>query len=247
MLTSSKEGAQTTVSLIRTQIKLGMSKVKNTFPIDSIKEVLSSSALKGVLPNVYHVDGMIFAVAAAPEIPMPEQWMPWLVQPKDNTLLKDDVDELADALMNGLRAHLDAMRKQLPPLPLSLLEPDESHGNIRPSHELVHWLNGLLQVHKQLEPIWHEAWQKLEQQRNECSDKESPVARLSRCLKLFTTLANVDLALKYRSEEQAEQLESNLALLINQLLSLLNDYTALAGELAEALPNQFETFTQPRQ
>ena len=68
--------------------------------------------------------------------------------------------------------------------------------------------------------------------------------RLSRCLKMFSTLANVDLALKHRTEEQAAQLNSNLTLLIKQLPAVLQDYIKLAGELAGALPNQFEMFNK---
>ncbi|MDY6977252.1 MAG: UPF0149 family protein [Pseudomonadota bacterium] len=229
--------------------------VKDGFPVNIISDIVSHPNFKNVLPNAYHVDGMIFAVAAAPEIPMPEQWMPWLIQSSDSKLVDKDVDELADALMNGLRAHLDFMRKSKSPLSSQLTEAIEVKGVMRPPKELESWLNGLLQVHKQLEPVWQSAWNHLEKRsaKNK-SDGENKLdedkvtepaeARLSRCLKLFSTLANIELALSYRNETQVAQLESNIRMLVKQLPSVLADYTRLSGELAQALPNQFETFSQ---
>ena len=83
--------------------------VKDGFPINTISDIVSLPSFENVLPDAYYVDGMIFAVASAPEIPMPEQWMPWLIQSSDSHLVDKDVDKLADTLMNGLRAHLDFM------------------------------------------------------------------------------------------------------------------------------------------
>ncbi|HAA99574.1 MAG TPA: hypothetical protein DCE29_17010, partial [Alteromonas macleodii] len=57
--------------------------VKDGFPINTISDIVSLPNFENVLPNAYYVDGMIFAVASAPEIPMPEQWMPWLIQSSD--------------------------------------------------------------------------------------------------------------------------------------------------------------------
>ncbi|XLP06490.1 UPF0149 family protein [Alteromonas marina] len=216
--------------------------VKDGYPITMVSDIVSLPNFENVLPSTYQVDGMIFAVASAPEIPMPEQWMPWLIQSGDSKLVDKDVDRLADALMNGLRAHLDFMRQEKSPLPKELILAEEVNGFRRPSKALESWLIGLLHVHKLLEPVWENAWQQFEKERSD-STKEAPEARLSRCLKLFSTLANVDLTLSYRNEEQTEQLKINMALLIKQLPSVLADYTKLSGELAGALPNQFETFS----
>lgn len=224
--------------------------MKDGFPVHIISDIVSHPNFKNVLPNAYQVDGMIFAVAAAPEIPMPEQWMPWLIQSSDSKLVDKDVDKLADTLMNGLRAHLDLMRQSKSPLSIELTEAIEVKGVMRPSKELESWLNGLLQVHKQLEPVWQNAWNHLDKRsaQNTSDDKdklaEPAEARLSRCLKLFSTLANIELALSYRNETQVAQLESNIHMLVKQLPSVLADYTKLSGELAQALPNQFETFNK---
>ena len=94
--------------------------VKDGFPINTISDIVSLPSFENVLPDAYYVDGMIFAVASAPEIPMPEQWMPWLIQSSDSHLVDKDVDKLADTLMNGLRAHLDFMRQEKSPMPNEL-------------------------------------------------------------------------------------------------------------------------------
>ena len=69
--------------------------VKDGFPINTISDIVSLPSFENVLPDAYYVDGMIFAVASAPEIPMPEQWMPWLIQSSDSHLVDKDVDKLA--------------------------------------------------------------------------------------------------------------------------------------------------------
>ncbi|MDO6567267.1 UPF0149 family protein [Alteromonas sp. 1_MG-2023] len=218
-------------------------------PIDILLPVFETGKLTHVLPSAYKADGMIFAVAASPEIPMPEQWMPWLIQSSSSALVDKDVDALADVLMNNLRAHLQCMTDEKPLVPLACEfakgEVDESTPDIAP--ELAQWLEGLLYVHQQLEGVWQQAWEKFSAkgvQGADAKDANTPEKRLSRCLKLFTTLANVELALKYRNSSQAQQLKENLPLLWKQVPVMIQDYIALAGELSAALPNQFETFTK---
>ena len=217
------------------------------FPIDVIAETIEQPCFKQVMPSAAHVDGMIFAVAASPEIPMPEQWMPWLIQSSSSHLIDKDVDKLADTLMNGLRAHLDVMRNEALSLSPDFLVANNMKSGVRPSKALVEWLNGLLQGHKHVEPVWQSAWDRFAKQSSALAGQaESPEVRLARCLKLFSTLANVELALQYRNEKQTAQLEANLEMLIKQVPSMLRDYIQLAGELADALPNQFETFVKPQ-
>ena len=217
------------------------------FPIDVIAETIEQPCFKQIMPSAAHVDGMIFAVAASPEIPMPEQWMPWLIQSSSSHLIDKDVDKLADTLMNGLRAHLDVMRNEALSLSPDFLLATNTQSGVRPSKALVEWLNGLLQGHKHVEPVWQSAWDRFAKQSAALAEQsESPEVRLARCLKLFSTLANVELALQYRNEKQTAQLEANLEMLIKQVPSMLRDYIQLAGELADALPNQFETFVKPQ-
>jgi uncharacterized protein len=227
--------------------------VNEPLPIEVIKPVIEQDSFRSVLPCVEKVDGMIFAVAACPEIPMPEQWMPWLIQSGSGRLVDSDVDILADALMNGLRSHLDYMRQGRIALPPYCVDAIESKGDTkRPSNALSQWLTGLLFVHKNVESVWQNAWQQAEKKESNAMpdssqktcDSEPPEVRLTRCLKMFSTLANIELAYQQRRAEQVTQLSENLPLLMQQLPALLKDYTNLAGDLACALPNQFETFTK---
>ena len=217
-------------------------------PIDILLPVFEKGKLTHVLPSAYKADGMIFAVAASPEIPMPEQWMPWLIQSSSSALVDKDVDALADVLMNNLRAHLQCMTDDSPLMPTRCEYPGgEVDTAPEIPAELAQWLEGLLYVHQQLEDVWQQAWEKLsakEALREDINASDTPEKRLSRCLKLFTTLANVELALQYRKPGQAQQLKENLPLLWKQLPAMIQDYIALAGELSAALPNQFETFTK---
>lgn len=219
-------------------------------PIDILLPVFEKGKLTHVLPSVYKADGMIFAVAASPEIPMPEQWMPWLIQSSSSALVDKDVDALADVLMNNLRAHLQCMTDEKPLMPSRCVY-SEGDASVEPASaipaELAQWLEGLLYVHQQLEDVWQQAWEKLSAKdavREGINNSDTPEKRLSRCLKLFTTLANVELALQYRNRSQAQQLKDNLPLLWKQLPAMIQDYIDLAGELSAALPNQFETFTK---
>lgn len=206
-------------------------------PIDILKPLYDSSSFASVLPDIYHADGMIFAVASAPEIPMPEQWMPWLVQHSSGVLVDSDVDVIADALMNTLRSHLQHMRDEQSSWPFSTVNLGD---NASTNTALSCWLKGLLTAHQQLDDVWQRAWQNVTQQPLSI---EPPEKRLTRCLKLFSTLADEALALRQRNDEQAKVLKENLPALRKQVSPLLSDYVALAGELAQSLPNQFEMFS----
>lgn len=210
-------------------------------PIDILLPLYEQDKLTHVLPSAYKADGMIFAVAASPEIPMPEQWMPWLIQHGSSVLVDKDVDLLADTLINNLRSHLQRMQDGTPALPIDCSFRD---AQLTIPNALSEWLSGLLVVHQHLEHVWQDAWNKSCATDKQHEGGDSAEKRLTRCLKLFSTLANVELAVKGRSDGQAQQLLENVPLLWKQLPTILNDYISLSGELAEALPNQFETFTK---
>lgn len=171
---------------------------------------------------------------------MPETWMPWVIQHSGSTMVSDDVDELAECLINRLRDHLSAMRVQDNYLPVACRWQQDATL----PESLEQWLAGLLKGHQMLEPTWRKAWEQKAQNETLSAAEEDPASRLTRCLKLFSTLARHQLALSQRSAENAEKLRANLPLLWQQLPAMLQEYVTLAGELAQALPNQFEMFTK---
>ena len=211
-------------------------------PYDQLTALYQNKAMASVLPPQYETDGFIYAVAAAPEIPMPERWMPWLIRPSQGSLRSDDVDIIADHLMGCLREHLAAMRNDKVVLPPECRWQKAASEGIPDA--LSSWLKGLLEAHHHVEVDWQKVW-------NESNASEDNTAsradRLRRSLRLFSTLADVDMALRARSPEQAQTLKENLSLLWRQLPEQLRDYVRLSGELAGMLPNQFETFQQPNQ
>ena len=205
-----------------------------------LADLYDSPTLTALLPSKSYVEGFIFAIATAPEIPMPETWMPWLISGSASANSTADFDFLADGLMDGLRHHLRTMRDDHVLLPAHC----ESTADKPVADTLSIWLTGLLAAHKQLEPCWQRAWTLAQQQpaTDKAVGKEDPALRLRRCLKLFTTLADVELALSVRSAQDAQRLQENLVILVKQLPQMLKEYVELAGELAGALPNQFESF-----
>ncbi|RDV28965.1 hypothetical protein DXV75_00400 [Alteromonas aestuariivivens] len=193
--------------------------------------------LRQQLPPLFFVKGHVFAVAASPEIPMPETWMPWVIDGQGARYTADHVNTIADALMAELRATLQAMRDQKRLLPAACQWSEMPAQRM----ELESWLTGLLHGHQRLEACWQEAWSRASLQPG-----EDPAKRLTRCLKLFTVLANPKLAIDCRPETASKQLRQNLPTLFAQLPAMLVEYVTLAGELAGALPNQFETFQRGR-
>lgn len=209
--------------------------------MSSLTQLYQQPQFSAILPSEDFARGFIIAVSAAPEIPMPEQWMPWFAQTFTGSLESHFIDELADALMNQLRDELAAMRDQKDLLPVHLHWQQQSY----PSKALCDYLMGMLAGHRHLEQCWLDAWNRAIEQKLPSQGNEAPQKRLKRCLSVFTTLANPELALSQRDEVAARQLSENFGALWQQLPAMLQEYVNLAGEIAQALPNQFEVFTQP--
>lgn len=191
----------------------------------------TETAAHTLLDEAY-VAGCIFAVSASPEIPMPEVWMSWTLQPNAHSINKTTADNLADALMGQLRWQLDRMRKNQSLLPVDC----QWHSEKQARRTLERWLRGALFAHQQCEAVWQAAWEK--------ADVEEGEARLIRCLKCFSILADSDAAVLASKAEKRAELADNLPVLSRQLEQLLQDYVKLAGELACTLPGQFEVSKQ---
>ena len=54
--------------------------------------------------------GCIFAVAAAPEIPLPTTWLPWIFKPPVDSRLTQQVDKVSELAMLYLQWQLKQMR-----------------------------------------------------------------------------------------------------------------------------------------
>ncbi|GGD61077.1 UPF0149 family protein [Lacimicrobium alkaliphilum] len=183
------------------------------------------------------IQGLCFAVAAAPEIPPPEQWMAWtLIAPED--IDQALADKLAEPLMDCFKQQLMQMR-------------DENTAGIMPAEceyfpamtmesPLSQWLCGCLLGHRQLEPVWQKSWQRMQQQ---VPEKAPDAAKeLSHILRLLSTFANIELAIEQADERGNPDLRQQLPGIAMTLPRALASYVRLSGTLAGYLPNQFETF-----
>ena len=190
-------------------------------------------AASDVLSDQPYLQGIIFAVAACPEIPMPEQWMPWVIQADANSAIdKAQADQLADYLMACLRDTLDKMRQEQSLLPYEY----NWQGEDDSSTEQQRWLQGVLTGHQQLEKQWLRAWQDSEH----TLDLNDLSSRLTRCLKVFSTLADPAARLQQTAPDRQAELHAGLPRLAASLPALLNEYVEISGELVQVLPNQFE-------
>lgn len=197
----------------------------------------TDSNIAQFLPAPAYVDGIVFAVAACPDIPMPEQWMPWVlsVSQKPSVNAKQ-ANQLADFLMEKLRFTLDKMRCDQPLLPDDCVW----HSDEKQRAALKNWLHGLLTGHQQLEGSWQQAWSETQEH---ALDMQGLSLRLARCLKLFSTLADPNAAIERSPEDKRVVLIEGLPKLAASLPAMLKEYTEISGEIAQILPNQFEVYS----
>jgi uncharacterized protein len=67
---------------------------------------------------------------------------------------------------------------------------------------------------------------------------------LSHCLYMFTTFADIPLAVKQAENRGNDQLLNILPKIFLSFPETLKTYVGLSGRLVDYLPNQFETFEQ---
>lgn len=209
-----------------------------------LKLLCQSEALSHVLYSVDYLKGLVFAVASAPEIPMPEVWLPWIFRQHGQVPDTETADKLTDLLMGLLQHQLRLMRDDLVTLDATYTLPENAHHMQTNELALSRWCSGVLAGHSQLENVWNNAWQKMQKKSPETM--QAAAKDLSHCLTMLSTFA--DLPLAYEQAKQRQNEEQFVLLLPTVLLSLqpaLKTYVGLSGTLVAFLPNQFETFSQP--
>lgn len=200
---------------------------------------LSENEFKLVLHSTDYIQGIIFGVCAAPEIPMPEDWLVWAFNQRGQLASTEQADEVADILMGMLQQQLIDMRsgaKLFPPA-YQLPETIADDASFCPTSE---WLNGLLFAHSKLEPIWQACWDQVIEKSPEKLTKYQK--NLKHCLLMFSTFANLPMAIKQAQKVNNLKLLDNLPKVFNSVPIALLTYVELSGELALYLPDQFETF-----
>lgn len=202
--------------------------------------ILANEKHHGVLHNADYLQGLVFAVCAAPEIPMPEVWLNWAFKQHGKIPSMQDADEIAEVLMGVLQEQLKAMRAeqfeyagQGEPLP----------DDINQQTPTSQWLQGLLAGHTQLESTWKNCWLTVEQRAPENLAKYQ--RDLKHCLMMFSTFADVALAKQQAKRVGNEKLINSLPEIYQSLPKALKTYVDLAGQLVDFLPEQFESYQKP--
>lgn len=183
------------------------------------------------------IQGCVFAAAAAPEIPMPEVWLPWVIKKSKQLTSTAQADELTDLLMGLLQNQLKNMSDEHIQLPADI----GLRGSAQQKH-LALWCQGTLLGHSQLEPVWQGAWDKM--QITEQAEMRQLQKDLSHCLYMFTTFADMPLAITQAKQRGNHDLENMLPKIFQSFEKSMKTYVGLSGRLVDFLPNQFETFEQ---
>jgi uncharacterized protein len=204
----------------------------------SLHTLCESEELSGVLHPYAFIQGIVFAVAAAPEIPMPEKWLPWAIKTSNQLTSTEQADNLTDILMKILQLQLKSMSEENIHLPIDITFNQDSHKQ----SSVALWCQGMLFGHSQLESVWQNAWNKM--QVNDDTQMQPLQKDLSHCLYMFTTFADIPLAVQQAEKRGNDQLLNILPKIFLSLPQTLKTYVGLSGRLVDYLPNQFETFEQ---
>lgn len=192
--------------------------------------------LKDVLHPFEYVQGLVFAVAAAPEIPMPDKWLLWVFKQHGQINNIQQADQLTDLLMKELQRQLQLMRCD------SITLPEEFEFPTSNDAPVSVWLTGLLAGHSLLETVWQEAWDRVTKQ----APKQLPSMQknLRHCLSMLTTFADIPLAISQANQQGNSELEAQLPKIFLSLSDALHTYVNMSGMLVDFMPDQFETFVQ---
>jgi uncharacterized protein len=204
----------------------------------SLSSLCESEELLDVLHPYAFIQGLVFAVAAAPEIPMPEAWLPWAIKTSNQLTNNEQADKLTDILMKILQTQLRSMSEEKINLPMGITFNQDGQKQ----SSVAVWCQGMLFGHSQLEPVWQHAWNKM--QVSEVTQIQQLQKNLSHCLYMFTTFADIPLAVKQAENRGNDQLLNILPKIFLSFPQTLKTYVGLSGKLVDFLPNQFETFEQ---
>ena len=204
----------------------------------SLNSLCESEELLVVLHPYAFIQGIIFAVAAAPEIPMPEKWLPWAIKTSNQLTSTEQADKLTDILMKLLQSQLQSMSEDKIHLPVGITFNQDGQEQ----SSVAVWCQGMLFGHSQLESVWQHAWNKM--QVSEVTQMQQLQKDLSHCLYMFTTFADIPLAVKQAENRGNDQLLNILPKIFLSFPKTLKTYVGLSGKLVDFLPNQFETFEQ---
>lgn len=207
----------------------------------NLLEIYANPENAEMLHSRFYVEGAIFGAGVSPEIPMPNVWLPWAIKHHGQMQSNEQADAITDALFAYFKFCLQQMKDKLQTLPSYCVFEDDSN-KWDANNPLAQWLKGVLMAHSSMESVWQNAW-KLMQERN---PEQAPelAKQLKHSLGMFSTFADINLALEQASLRGQVDFEKKLPLIAKSLPDSVATYVSISGELASYLPNQFETFVQ---
>jgi uncharacterized protein len=203
--------------------------------------IYQNSDIADMLHSRYYVEGALLGAGVAPEIPMPDVWLPWAIKHHGKMQNNKQADVITNALFDYFKYCLQQMKDNALKMPVyGIFEDDnEKWGQSSP---LSQWMKGLLTAHSSMEAVWQNAWQLM----HEKDPQYAPTLakKLKHSLGMFSTFADVELAIEQAKKRGQIDFEDKLPLIAQSLPEALSTYVSISGELANYLPNQFETFVQ---
>lgn len=188
-----------------------------------------------------YLEGCLLGACACPEIPLPDVWMPWVIKQHKQIESPEQVEHISDVLFAFFKACLADMHNDKVNLPKYAQMAKNAAYSQSGYQALSLWTQGLLMAHGARESYWQNAWNKMQQQ---APNKAPELAKdLSHCLLMFSTFADPQRAISEANKKGDEQLLEKLPLIAQSLQVALEKYVAISGQLAQYLPNQFETIS----
>lgn len=191
-----------------------------------------------LLHSKYYVEGCLLGACACPEIPLPDVWLPWVIQHQKQIQNAEQADRITEVLFAFFKHCLAQMHEQRLSLPaFATYSPDDYAA-------LSQWCTGLLMAHSAREKYWQGAWNKMQAKSD--SNALQMGKDLKHCLLMFSTFANPKAAINDANNKDGSgaTLADKLPIIAKSLDQTLSKYVAISGELAAYLPNQFESFQQ---
>jgi uncharacterized protein len=192
----------------------------------SLHSLCESEELLGVLHPYAFIQGVVFAVAAAPEIPMPEKWLPWVMKTSHQLTSIEQADNLTNILMKILQIQLKSMSEEKIFLPMGVTFNQDGQKQ----SSVATWCQGMLFVHSQLESVWQHAWNKM--QVSDATQMQPLQKDLSHCLYMFSTFADIPLAVKQAENRGNDQLLNILPKIFLSFTQTQKTYVGLSGRLS---------------
>ena len=205
--------------------------------LEKLSRTRQKSQLAQVTFSTDYIAGVVFAISASPEIPMPQEWFALTFSTQPERASQQLLNEYCDDLIELFKAQaIDIQNRHIWHPPHTHDEPALTRDST-----LAHWCRGFLFAHKHLEAQWRRGWHLVSQK--EPAKVVEFDRTLTRVLKLASTLADFEFALQQRQAPQRQQLTASRHQLIASLASCLREYIVIAESLSMVLPEirEFET------